>query len=69
MLGSKWALNQAMRNIDAFYPVVGILEDMNSTLSVLQSRLPKFFRGIVKIYRDKLKGKMFKVITDKLRKS
>ena len=56
ILGSRWALNRALHNVEAFYPVVGVLEDMNSTLHVLQNKLPKFFRGVIRLYSDKLKG-------------
>ena len=57
ILGSRWALNKALYNIESFYPVVGVLENMNSTLTVLQKKLPVFFRDVVSLYRNKLKGK------------
>ena len=56
ILGSRWALKKALYNIEKFYPVVGVLEDMNSTLSVLQENLPNFFENVVTVYKNKLKG-------------
>ncbi|XP_076336643.1 uronyl 2-sulfotransferase-like isoform X2 [Tachypleus tridentatus] len=47
-----WALWQAKQNIEKFYPVVGVLEDMNTTLIVLERRLPRFFRGALKLYHN-----------------
>jgi len=43
---SQWALRQAIENVEEHYPVVGVLEEMDSTLSVMQAVLPRFFRGI-----------------------
>ena len=45
-----------MHNIESFYPVVGVLEDMNSTLAVLQRKLPRFFGNVTTLYKDRLKG-------------
>jgi dermatan/chondrotin sulfate uronyl 2-O-sulfotransferase UST len=36
--------------------VVGILEELNATLAVLENRLPYFFRGLQKIYFQDLMG-------------
>ncbi|XP_022246863.1 uronyl 2-sulfotransferase-like isoform X2 [Limulus polyphemus] len=47
-----WALWQAKQNIQRFYPVVGVLEDMNTTLIVLENTLPRFFRGAFKLYHN-----------------
>ncbi len=48
--GSKTALKQAKANIDEWYPVVGVLEDLNSTFLALEFILPKFFWGIRDTY-------------------
>ena len=48
-----------MKNIESHYPVVGILEDMNSTLKILQTKVPKYFRDVTNLYTNKLKGKQF----------
>ena len=46
-----------MNNIELHYPVVGILEDMNSTLRILQTKLPIYFRDVTDLYTNTLKGK------------
>merc|ERR1712150_225363 len=55
VLGSRWALDQALINIETFFPVVGVLEDLHSTFSVLQTKLPQFFNGVHNLYNNELK--------------
>ena len=59
MLGSSWALTQAIRNIDKSFPVVGALEFLNETLVVLEKQLPRFFDGITDVYYKQLFGKIY----------
>ena len=35
------AFNKAKENVEKFYPVVGVLEDMNKTLKVFEAKLPE----------------------------
>ncbi|KAK3908106.1 Uronyl 2-sulfotransferase [Frankliniella fusca] len=49
-----WALQRAKANMDQYFPVVGILEELNATLAVLESRLPLFFAGVRDVYRHQL---------------
>ncbi|CAG0915161.1 unnamed protein product [Notodromas monacha] len=52
---SKKALGKALENIEKFYPVVGVLEKWNETLTVMEE-FPKtrpFFKGITDIYYSK----------------
>ena len=53
-----------MYNIESFYPVVGVLEDMNSTLAVLQRKLPNFFGNVITLYKDGLKGNILDNVGD-----
>jgi len=55
-LNDEWALQQAKTNIQSSYQVIGILEHMNVTLTVLQELLPQFFAGVSQLYFD---GKQF----------
>jgi dermatan/chondrotin sulfate uronyl 2-O-sulfotransferase UST len=55
VLQSKWALETAKANIEHWYPVVGILEDLQMTLFVLENKLPLFFKGASHIYFNELK--------------
>lgn len=60
MLNDRWALERAKSNVERYYPVVGVLEELNSTLTVLEKRLPYFFRGVKDIYFKQLLGKVFR---------
>ncbi|XP_068245565.1 heparan sulfate 2-O-sulfotransferase pipe-like [Palaemon carinicauda] len=42
-LEDGWALQKAKANVEKFYSVVGILEDLHTTFQVLQHVLPDFF--------------------------
>ncbi len=45
----------AKRNVDSAYAVVGVLEDMAATVSVLESYIPRFFAGLSQdVYRPKV---------------
>ena len=47
---SRWALQRAMESVDRHYPVVGVLEELDKSLFVMQSLVPKFFRGISDLF-------------------
>ncbi|KAL3268315.1 hypothetical protein HHI36_007433 [Cryptolaemus montrouzieri] len=51
---SEGALQMAKNNVEKFYPVVGILEELNKTLVNLENRIPYFFKGALEIYEKKL---------------
>ncbi|XP_046400293.1 uronyl 2-sulfotransferase-like [Ischnura elegans] len=53
-LNDQWALEEAKSNVDRFYPVVGVLEEINATLSVLERKLPRFFSGVQEMYFTEL---------------
>lgn len=57
ILNNEWALQRAKNNVERYYPVVGVLEELNSTLRILESKLPYFFKGIQKVYFDELMSK------------
>lgn len=44
------ALQMAKRAVEQHYAVVGVLEDINSTLAVLEGYIPKFFKGASTVY-------------------
>ncbi|XP_050675212.1 heparan sulfate 2-O-sulfotransferase pipe isoform X2 [Leptidea sinapis] len=46
---SNEALQRAKRVVEQQYAVVGVLEDMNSTLLALERYIPRFFRGALRI--------------------
>lgn len=44
------AMKKAMHNVEKNYAVVGVLEDMNKTLTVLEHYVPRFFKGAMDTY-------------------
>ncbi|KAI5637084.1 sulfotransferase family domain-containing protein [Phthorimaea operculella] len=48
------ALQRAKRVVEEQYAVVGVLEDMNSTLTALERYIPRFFQGASTMYWDQL---------------
>ena len=61
-VGSREALARAKRNVEQAYPVVGVLEQLDATLEVLEARLPQFFDGARDLYYGKLKGVLRKIL-------
>lgn len=57
ILNDKWAIQRAKENVDKYFPVVGILEELNSTLAVLEAKIPMFFKGVQHMYYRELLGK------------
>lgn len=47
------ALERAKLAVEKHYAVVGVLEDMNTTLTVLENYIPRFFRGATDVYHGK----------------
>lgn len=47
------ALERAKLAVEKHYSVVGVLEDVNATLTVLENYIPKFFRGATNAYWGK----------------
>lgn len=45
-------MNQAKHAVEREYSVVGVLEDMDITLAVLEKYIPQFFAGATEIYNE-----------------
>jgi len=43
-------MRRAMHNVEQHYAVVGVLEDLNKTLTVLEHYVPRFFKGALNTY-------------------
>ena len=52
---SRWALERAKKNVEK-YAVVGVLEEYDDFIKVLEKLLPSFFKGAYKI--SKIPGNM-----------
>lgn len=47
------ALERAKHAVESQYAVVGVLEDLNTTLTVFEKYIPRFFSGASQIYSGK----------------
>ena len=54
---SKTALKIAKNNVEKYYAVVGVLENWQETLQVLESYIPAYFNGVKKIYNEYMSEK------------
>ncbi|CAG7835447.1 unnamed protein product [Allacma fusca] len=50
----EWAVQQAKRHVEENYAVVGVLEEMDITLQVLEGYIPRFFKGAPQVYYDNI---------------
>lgn len=50
LLNDEWAFEKAKSNVERYFPVVGILEELNVTLQMFERKIPYFFRGAQKLY-------------------
>ena len=53
--GHPEALQRAKYNVESYYSVVGIMQDLKRTVKLFQSYLPLFFENVMEIFDEKLK--------------
>ncbi|XP_072043187.1 uronyl 2-sulfotransferase-like [Amphiura filiformis] len=53
----KWSLNEAKRRVEEEYLIVGLLEDYESTLKLMEKLAPSLFNGIVTDYKADIRKK------------
>nr|CAG4640969.1 EOG090X088H [Eulimnadia texana] len=58
--GNEWALDEAKRNLVEKYFVVGLTEQMEEFIAVLEASLPRFFKGALTLYRKGSKSHLRK---------
>uniref|UniRef100_A0A1Y1M8Q4 Heparan sulfate 2-O-sulfotransferase pipe n=1 Tax=Photinus pyralis TaxID=7054 RepID=A0A1Y1M8Q4_PHOPY len=51
---TEGALQRAKMAVEKHYAVVGVLEDLNTTMTVLENYVPKFFKGASEIYWEEI---------------
>lgn len=49
--GSRWALEQAKYNLVNKYLLVGVTEELEDFIMVLEAALPRFFKGATELYK------------------
>jgi len=49
LFNSEQVLQRAKENVERFYPVVGVLENLNKSLSVMEKLLPNIFKGATQV--------------------
>ncbi|XP_055387353.1 heparin sulfate O-sulfotransferase isoform X2 [Condylostylus longicornis] len=54
--GSEWALNQAKHNLVNEYFLVGVTEEMESFIDLLEKSLPRIFKGFTEHYLNSNKS-------------
>ncbi|KAG9341491.1 hypothetical protein JZ751_018995 [Albula glossodonta] len=50
-VGSRWALEQAKYNLVNEYLLVGVTEELEDFIMMLEAALPRYFRGATELYR------------------
>ncbi|RWS06521.1 Heparan sulfate 2-O-sulfotransferase 1-like protein [Dinothrombium tinctorium] len=58
--GNEWALQEAKRNLIQHYLLVGVTEDIHAFIAILESTLPRFFKGATKLYEKGVKSHLRK---------
>ncbi|KAF4079261.1 hypothetical protein AMELA_G00191010 [Ameiurus melas] len=59
-VGSHWALEQAKYNLVNEYLLVGVTEELEDFIMMLEAALPRFFRGATDLYRTGKKSHLRK---------
>ena len=47
-------MKKAKENVEKYYAVIGLLEELNKTLTVLEHYVPVFFKGALDTYYSEL---------------
>ena len=50
--GSKDALKEAKRNVEKYYAVVGVAEEMENSMVVFEKYIPKYFKNALRFYHE-----------------
>ncbi|XP_057194983.1 heparan sulfate 2-O-sulfotransferase 1 isoform X1 [Triplophysa rosa] len=59
-VGSRWALEQAKYNLVNEYLLVGVTEELEDFIMMLEAALPRFFKGATDLYRTGKKSHLRK---------
>lgn len=64
-VGSRWALEQAKYNLVNEYLLVGVTEELEDFIMILEAALPRFFKGATDLYRTGKKSHLRKTTEKK----
>ncbi|KAJ3599018.1 hypothetical protein NHX12_032981 [Muraenolepis orangiensis] len=64
-VGSAWALQKAKANLVNQYLLVGLTEELEDFVMILEAALPRFFKGATKLYRTGKKSHLRKTTEKK----
>ncbi|TKC45462.1 hypothetical protein EI555_021659, partial [Monodon monoceros] len=64
-VGSRWAMDQAKYNLVNEYFLVGVTEELEDFIMLLEAALPRFFRGATELYRTVGKKSHLRKTTEK----
>ncbi|KAH0519431.1 Heparan sulfate 2-O-sulfotransferase 1 [Microtus ochrogaster] len=64
-VGSRWAMDQAKYNLVNEYFLVGVTEELEDFIMLLEAALPRFFRGATDLYRTVGKKSHLRKTTEK----
>ncbi|KAM9796501.1 heparan sulfate 2-O-sulfotransferase 1-like [Syngnathus typhle] len=65
-VGSRWALEQAKYNLVNEYLLVGVTEELEDFIMILEATLPRFFKGATDLYKSGKKSHLRKTTEKKL---
>ncbi|XP_061539309.1 heparan sulfate 2-O-sulfotransferase 1 [Phycodurus eques] len=65
-VGSHWALEQAKYNLVNEYLLVGVTEELEDFIMILEATLPRFFKGATDLYKMGKKSHLRKTTEKKL---
>lgn len=65
-VGNRWAMDQAKYNLINEYFLVGVTEELEDFIMLLETALPRFFRGATDLYRTGQKSHLRKTTEKKL---
>ncbi|XP_027705522.1 heparan sulfate 2-O-sulfotransferase 1-like [Vombatus ursinus] len=65
-VGSRWAMDQAKYNLINEYFLVGVTEELEDFIMLLEAALPRFFKGATELYRTGKKSHLRKTTEKKL---
>ncbi|KAG7260481.1 hypothetical protein CRUP_026391 [Coryphaenoides rupestris] len=64
-VGSRWALERAKANLVNEYLLVGLTEELEDFVMILEAVLPRFFKGATKLYKTGKKSHLRKTTEKK----